>query len=54
MTRKKALEVISSYVAQGDMAAATRVYCEHGISRKAYDAAIEKGRSLAAMVASRG
>lgn len=53
MTRKRALELITSYVAQGDTDMATRIYCENRISRAAFDEAYRKGQNLAALVASR-
>ena len=46
MTRKQALDLIKSKAAQGDLAACTRIYCEHRISREAYDAAVEAGRKF--------
>lgn len=46
MTRKQALEIIKSKAAQGDLAACTRIYCEHRISRAAYDAAVDAGRKF--------
>lgn len=45
MTRAQALSAIQCAAARGDMAACTRVFCEHRISRAAYDEAVAKGRA---------
>lgn len=50
MTRAQALRAITYHVAAGDMAMATRVYCENRISRRAFDEAVAKGQQLAAAV----
>jgi hypothetical protein len=51
--RQQILAAIKTAAAQGDMKTATRLFCEHRISRDAYDQAVESGRSLARMVAAR-
>lgn len=53
MTRAQALRAIAYHVAAGDMAMATRVYCENRISRRAFDEAVAKGQQLAAAVVAR-
>ena len=50
MTRAQALRAITYHVAAGDMAMATRVYCENRIGRRAFDEAVAKGQQLAAAV----
>jgi hypothetical protein len=50
MTRTQALKAITSYAAAGQLDMATRIYCEHQISRKAFDEAVAKGQRLATFV----
>lgn len=51
--RERILAAIKTAAAQGDLKTATRLFCEHRISRAAYDAAVQSGRALAAMIAAR-
>jgi len=53
MTRKDAINWIKTYAAQGNMAACTRIYIEHRISRKVYDEAVAAGRAFGRFIEQR-
>lgn len=51
MNRTQAIEAIKSAAAQGDLKTATQIFCNHRVSRAAYEDAVQAGRNFAAYVA---